>query len=179
MLAVSISLRPICTSLLCTWRVFAHRAPHAAQPNHLRPIHPQRLDRRSASRSQPIDHCSVVAPGEMVSPLVLVRMKKGHFILRYRIERRCTIRLVSIAGRARETDIVEVGFASCLSWHYMLEFKYRDRQILWSLTIGAPIREPNANLLLKIRRDVGTHAREAPAWSCCNVYLARVLRTVS
>jgi hypothetical protein len=146
------------------WRVFTHSVPHTAHPNHLRPIHPQRPDRRSASRRQTDDRSSVVTPGEMVGPIVLVRMKQGDILLRDRIERRCTIRLVSITGRARQAEILEFGSASCRSRDDMLEFKNRDGQVLWSLAIGAPVRESTANFPLKIRGNVDTHAREAPAW---------------
>jgi hypothetical protein len=159
--------------------MFTHSVPHTAHPNHVRPIHPQRSDRRSASRRQPDDHRSVVAPGEMFGPIVLVRMKERNILLRDRVEGRCTIRLVSIAGRARQAEILEVGFTSFRPRENMFEFKNRDGQVLWSLAIGTPVRKPNANLPLKIRGDVDTHDREAPAWSCCKVYLARVLRTVS
>jgi hypothetical protein len=37
------------------WRVFTHGMPHTSHPNHLRPIHPQRLYRRSAGRRQTDD----------------------------------------------------------------------------------------------------------------------------
>jgi hypothetical protein len=146
------------------WRVLAHSVPQTAHPNHLRPIHPQRLYRGSASRRQTDDHRSVVVPGEMVGPIALVWMKQSDILLRDRIERRCKIRLVSIAGRARQAKIVEFGSVPCRSRDDVFEFKNRDGQVLWSLAIGAPVREPSANLPLKIRGNVDTHAREAPAW---------------
>ena len=74
------------------------------------------------------------------------------------------IRLISIASRARQAEVFEVSSAASRSWNDMFEFKDRDGQVLWSLAIRAPVREPVRNLLLKIRRDVNTHTREAPAW---------------
>ena len=62
-----------------------HTAPH---PNHLRPIHPQRLYRRSAGRRPTDDLRSVMAPGEMVGPIAQVRMKQQHILLRYWVESR-------------------------------------------------------------------------------------------
>ncbi len=69
-------------SLLCVWRVFIHRMPQTTHSHHLRPIHPQRLDCCSASRRQTDQHCSAVAPGEMVGPVVLVRMKQRDILSR-------------------------------------------------------------------------------------------------
>jgi hypothetical protein len=57
-------------SLICTWRMFGHSVPHAAHPHHLRAIHPQGLDRRSASGSQPDHRRRVMAPREMVCPIL-------------------------------------------------------------------------------------------------------------
>ena len=151
-------------SLFCMWRVFTHSVPHTAHANHLRPIHSKNRDRRSASRRQPGDHRCVVAPGEMVEPIVLVRMKQRNVLVRDWIGGRCTIRLVSIACRARQAEVLEFGFASRRSRGNMFEFKNRKRQVLWSLTIGAPVRKPSANLPLKIRGDLDGHARDAPAW---------------
>jgi hypothetical protein len=76
-------------------------------------------------------------------------------------------------------EVLEVSLASDRSRDDMLEFKDSDAQVLWSLAIAASVREPSANLLVKIRGYVDAHAREARAWRLCKVYLARVFRTVS
>ena len=138
--------------------------PHTAHANHLGPIHSKSRDRRSASRRQSGDRRCVVAPREMLGPIILVRMKQRHVLVRDRIGGRCTIRLVPIACGARQAEVLEFGSTTSRSRRNMLEFKDRHGQVLWSLTIGAPVREPSANLALKIRRDGDRHAREAPAW---------------
>jgi hypothetical protein len=68
------------------WGVFTHGMPHTAHPNHLRPIHPQRLYRRSAGRRQTDDLRSVMAPGEMVGPIAQVRMEQRYILLRDCVE---------------------------------------------------------------------------------------------
>jgi hypothetical protein len=166
-------------SLSHMWRVFTQSAPHTAHPNQLRPIHPQRRHCCPASRCQSDNLRTVVAPREMVSPIIFVGMKQRDFLLRDRIPRHPATRLVSIARRARQAEILELRLASCRSRKNVFKFKNRDRQILPGLAIGTSIRKPNANLPLKICRDVDSQVRDAPAWSCCRVYFARVLRTVS
>jgi hypothetical protein len=64
------------------WRVFTQSAPHTAHPNHLRPIHPQHRYGCPVSQCQSDNLRTVVAPREMVGPIILVGMKQRDVQLR-------------------------------------------------------------------------------------------------
>jgi hypothetical protein len=66
--------------------MLSHGNPHAPYPGHLGPVHPQALDGRSASRSQAQNGRCIRITGEVLIPLVLLRVKQDDVLLRARIE---------------------------------------------------------------------------------------------
>ena len=60
--------------------MFTHFDPHPADTNQLRPVHPQGRNCRSANWRKGNELRPIVIPGEMIFPLLLVRMKKEHLL---------------------------------------------------------------------------------------------------
>jgi hypothetical protein len=87
-------------------RVFLRRIKDLAQVDQFNAIHSQRLTRRSSDRRQTNDPRAVGAPGEMIPPSLLSRVKQTNNSASDRIRRLLLRVLVPIAALAGESQIL-------------------------------------------------------------------------
>jgi hypothetical protein len=151
------SARRLCRKL-CKWRrVSPHLYPHATEANQLRAIHSEHLNGCLACWRQTDDFCAFFIPGKMVCPLLLLRMKEWNGLTQKRSNGSLPVRFIAVAGRARQTQILEDRFTPCTSGHDMFDFEDCYCKRLSCLTVGTTIRELCTNLAPQCGRDVYAH----------------------
>jgi hypothetical protein len=109
--------------------VFTHRNPHLSNPDELRAVHSQGKDRGTACSGQTLEFTGVVAPSEVLIPDVAVRMEQRNIALRRGVDGSHSIRLVSIAGRARQAEILKFCHTALRARDNMLDLEDGDREI--------------------------------------------------
>jgi len=142
-------------------RMFADRSPYPPYAKHLRSVHAQKLGSRSADRRQRDDLRGVFAPSEVIAPVVQVGMKKANRFADVRIDCRSSVLLVSIACRARETEVRERRLTPRGAWNDVFDFERCGCQVNRCATVCATLREMLRNLPAEFCRDVGAHASVA------------------
>ena len=94
-----------------------HSEPASSCGNDERVIQAQRNDCCSSNRGRAFDPGRVRAPREVVGPPLCARVEEGHYFSSDRINRVRSVRLVLVASRARETDVLEDRNATFRDWH--------------------------------------------------------------
>lgn len=77
-------------------------------------------DRRAARRGQANDRRAILAPGIMVAPTVLTRMKQRDSLIADRIHRSRFYRLMSVTSLAGQRKIVSKSRTTRLAWKDVL-----------------------------------------------------------
>jgi len=126
-------------------------------------VHFQRGDRRTASCRHADDFRRVSTPPEMVGPHVPMRMKQGYGFLRVWVHGDRAIRFVSVARRARKTNILEDGLSAGRASADVFEFKDGNCQLFRRAAIDATVGEMRADLATQIGGKICTHVPAAPA----------------
>lgn len=84
---------------------------HQAQIDQTFPVYVKGMNRRAPGRRSPDDQGRVFAPGKVLAPSLLARMKQGSKETGFRIDALYFVVLVIVAGLARESQIVQIGCA--------------------------------------------------------------------
>jgi hypothetical protein len=116
--------------------VFAHLHPHPPNADQLVAVHPQSVNGRSACSAEPGDFGSIYSPLEVVFPSVSMRMKQRNLFTSRGVFRDSAIGLVSIAGGAAKTDILEDRPTTGRPRSNVLALEDRDGQVLSSTAVG-------------------------------------------
>ena len=134
-----------------------HRDPHPPDPEHRGPIHSKRHDRASPCWRQADDFCSVLAPTEMLTPLLQMWMKQGHRRTITGVHRGRTVRLKTIAHRAGETEVRKPTLSAGSQRFDVFDLELSGREFLSREAVCTPIIESLANPPLQGCGDVGAH----------------------
>ena len=159
--------------------MFAHRNPHATNPDHLRAIHFQSRD-GCASHGRQADYEGMIFPPcKVVRPSISVRMEHWAFRIGFWIDRRSMIRFETIAHWAGKAKVVQRGLAAHRARYDVFEFEGRCGQLFSGAAVCTTIPEAVANLPLEIDGNVNGHTPATSTGVWLKVYRARVLSNVS
>jgi hypothetical protein len=137
--------------------MFSHLSPETTETHQLGTIHPEHLNNGVASWSQTNDFYGIVAPGKVLAPLLLLRMKQGGTLAKRRDDARLSIGLVAVTGGTSQTEIIEARFTAGTSRNNMLDFKDGYGERFGSLTIGTAVRKPGSDLTPQCGGNIDTH----------------------
>lgn len=122
--------------------------PHSSHPRHLGAIHLQHGYRSSPDRCQPNNFSGIGIPGKVVTPALLLGMKKWGNGLAFWVYCRLAVGLMAIAGGASQAKVLKIGSTIGGEWHNVLKLKRSDSQCLCGAAVGAAVGKAIANLPL-------------------------------
>lgn len=140
--------------------MFTHFDPHPADTNQLRPVHPQGRNCRSANWRKGNELRPIFIPGEMIFPLLLVRMKKEHLLLSKRVWSRLAACFVTVTRRAGQAHVFENCFTASRAWNDVFNLKDGNGKLFGCAAVSAAISKVLTNLASQFDRDVNAHWAE-------------------
>lgn len=109
-------------------------------------IHAERGDSGSPARRQPNDLRSVLTPREVFVPTVTSRIEEFDEAVRDRITRLPPLALKLVAQKTTQTEVHKLSRAARRTGNDVVEMKGRQRHVLRSLAILAPLPGGASNL---------------------------------
>ena len=123
----------------------------------MRAIHPQCLNRRLTSWCQRDDFCRVFAPGKVLAPRLMLRVKQGNSLTEFLGNACLSIRFVAITARTSQAEVMGFGFTPRAPRDNVIDFKNGDTERFGGLTIGAAMSELGSDLTPPGSGNVSTH----------------------